>query len=133
MISINFLSGCSSKEVVSTLSTVPYKEQYVKGNIVRLQDSLSGTTLKDSVLIVSSPPTPYSPTTNISFHVAQEDTVSISFFDVNEKFVCEAVLSYLQAGNYKFDATDLHINTGVYWMKCQVGNKSTRTKIMVMR
>ena len=129
----NVLFGCSSKNVVSTVATTRFEEQYVKGNVTKLQDSLSGTSLKDSILIVQSSPTPFSPTTDISFHVAQDDTVMISFFDLNDKFICEALHSYLLSGNYRFSSTDLHIDTGVYWMKCQIGNKSARTKIMVMR
>ena len=130
---IDVLFGCSSNNVVSTLATIPFEEQYVKGYVTKLPDSLSGISLKDSVLIVSSSPTPFSPTTDISFHVAQEDTVTISFFDVNDKFVGEALRSSLLSGNYRFQATDLHINMGVYWLKCQVGDKSTRTKIVIMR
>ncbi|MBI5021559.1 MAG: hypothetical protein HZB59_08995 [Ignavibacteriales bacterium] len=130
---INLLNGCSSKNVVSTEALIPFEEQYVKGDITKLQDSLSGVTLKDSVLIVPSSSSPFSPTTDISFHVFRENTVTISFLELNHKFICEAFSGYLLSGNYKFKATDFHINTGVYLLKCQVGNRSALSKMMIMR
>ena len=112
---------------------MPFEEQYVKGTVSKMSESLQTDSLKDTIQIVPSYPNPFSPTTSVQFHVPREDTVTISFYDAHGRFVGEGFRSYLLPGNYRFEPSELYVNSGVYFIKCQVGDKHFARKTIIMR
>lgn len=123
--------GCTSKNVVTK---IPFMEQYIKGNITRLGDakSVDSSNVTDDI---GPPfhPNPFCPTFTTIIQVLKEDSVTITYYDVNGKMVCEGYRGYLSPGEYKFEPTDFNVNSGVYFINCTVGNKSFVRKGLLIR
>ena len=130
---IVLLGGCSTHESTLKMENVSSEEQYVKGTVTKSTDSLQTDSLKDSFEIVPAYPNPFSPTTTVDFHVPREDSVTISFYDVHGVFIGRAFQGYLLPGTYRFKLTEAHVNSGVYLIKCQVGDKQFTRKTIIMR
>jgi hypothetical protein len=125
-------SGCSSLEVATRSAEIPVNEQYVNGTVVQLSDTLFNQHLKDSIELVPYP-SPFSPPTTVSFHVPEKDSVTISIYAMNGTFLNVAFQGELLSGNYLFEPTELHMNSGVYLIRFQVGQKDFVRKTILMR
>lgn len=125
--------SCSFSESTSKITEIPFEEQYVRGTATKLTTPLPTESSKDSILILPSSPNPFSPSTTIDFKVTTEDTVAIYFVDKDGKLISEAFRGYLLLGVYRFEPTELHVNSGVYFVKFQIGKSSSTRKVMIMR
>jgi len=121
------LVGCSSRE-----ATIPFNEQYVKGALVKLNDSLLVYFLPDTIEAVPRNPTPYAPTLDVEFHVLKEDSVMISYYTGEGRLITSSYTDYLRPGLYRFHAADIRLNTGVYFIRCQVGKKVFVSRALIM-
>ncbi len=105
----------------------------MKGTVTKSTDWLQTDSLKDAIELVPAYPNPFSPTTSVDFNVPKEDSVTISFYDVHGEFIGRAFQSYLLPGTYRFKLSEAHVNSGVYFIKCQVGDKQFTRKTIIMR
>ena len=121
--------GCSSTHSISKSTEIPFGQQYVIGTVARLSDTLFSMTRMDTIAITQFDPILNS--TSIDLHVIQMDSVIISFYDSNGQFVNNAYRNYLPPGIYMFKSTEFHANTGIYFIKCQVGNKHFVRKTLI--
>lgn len=128
-----FFSCASSDSTSSRITKIPFEEQYVRGVATKLAFPLPTDNSKDTILIAPSYPNPFSPSTTIDFNVGDEDTVTIYFYDVDGKIISEAYRGYLLPGVYRFKPTELHVNSGVYFVKFQLSNRSSARKVMILR
>ena len=127
-----YVSCSSHKATSSRIVKIPFGEQFVRGKVTPTDALLPTGGLSDSILTPSSP-NPFSPSTTIDFNVVGDDTVRISFYDPDGRLIGEAFRGYLSAGAYRFELTQAHVNSGVYFAKFQVGNRSSTRKVMVLR
>ena len=130
---IVLLGGCSTHESTLKMENMSFEEQHVKGTVTKSTDSLQTDSLKDTFEIVPTYPNPFSPTTTVDFHVPREDSVTISIYDVHGEFIGRAFQGYLLPGTYRFGLSEAHVNSGVYFIKFQVGDKQFTRKTIIMR
>ena len=124
---------CSSLHSTSSSFDTPFEEQYVIGTISRLNDSLLAQIRPDTIAVVPRYPNPFGPPWTVDFHVLKQDSVMISFYDKDGRSIRNSFQEFLLPGVYRFNPTDLHLNAGVYFIRCQVGDKYFIRKSLLMR
>jgi hypothetical protein len=125
--------GCSSRISNLEASNIPIGEQFVKGSLSRLNDSLLTQIRPDTIAVISGIPHPSDVTWSVDFHVLQQDSVLISYYDANGNLIPDSFGDYLHPGIYRYNAIDLHLNTGAYFIRCQVGNKYFIRKALLVK
>ena len=123
--------GCNSKDV---LTKITFDGQYIKGEITRMGDAKSiDSSRENDEMTPPYHPNPYSPTVSTTMQVSKEDSVTITYYDLNRKVVCEAYRGYLSPGEYEVKPTDFNANTGIYFIKFTVGNNIFVRKVILVK
>ena len=126
-------TGCSFRNVTSMESGIPPGEQCVGGSISRLSDSLLAHIRPDTIAVIPMFPSPFAPTWPVQFPVLKQDSVMISFYDAKGNIIPDVVQDFLPPGIYRFDPGDIHLNDGVYFIRCRVGDKQFIRKALLLR
>jgi hypothetical protein len=129
-----FLGSCSSGGSTSSqIADIPLEKEYFKGTVVPLPRSSPTDSSVDSVFRVPSHPNPFSPSTTVDSDVTHDDTVSIHFYDGKGNPISEVFRGYLVTGAYRLMVDDAHVNSGVYFVKLTLGDRSFFRKVIIMR
>ena len=78
-------------------------------------------------------PTPFSPSTEFSFILANADSIKISINPTDSSFVKDVYSAYLDKGHYGLLLMKNEFESGVYWIHYRVGNQEKHRKFMLMR
>jgi len=86
-------------------------------------------------VLLNNYPNPFNPSTTIEFSLPQVSTVSIRVYDVLGREVAVLLNEYISAGagSVRFDASQYHIASGVYFYRIQAGSFVQTKKMILMQ
>ena len=97
-----------------------------------------GTIQPKSFKLAQNYPNPFNPTTNISFELLEDASVTIQIFDVSGRMIKELISGNYSVGGYttQWDARDERgqlVSAGVYMYTIQVGNDIFAKKMVLLK
>ncbi len=68
-------------------------------------------------------PSPYQPSLDVHLRLAQADTVSISYFDLNRTLLSTPYSGFLGRGDYTYHVVNTALHNGKYYVKSTIGQR----------
>jgi hypothetical protein len=138
--------NCSSNKPSTQINIIPLEDESVRIVVEKLEN-ISNTSEKyydgiietddnnDSVNDTANQdyPNPFSPSTIIKFVIAEPDSFSVSLIDVNGNTIKTSYNNYLYKGYYEISFSEVHVNSGVYFIVVESRTKKWQKKIILLK
>ena len=74
--------------------------------------------------IIPNYPNPYEPSLDVHLRLASTDSVTITYFDSNKRFLATAFTGVISKGEYTYHVIENQWASGYYYISCSIGQRS---------
>jgi hypothetical protein len=139
-----FIISCSTSKQQPDKMIIPLKDQYIIAEIKNLDSSSSVSinneikiniedNVTDSIALTEKYPNPFSPPTTYGFKIEESDSFKISFWDRDGNIISNLFNGYLTTGKYQIKFKEMHINSDIYFIVIDNGDKKWTKKIIYIK
>ena len=89
--------------------------------------------IPDEFCLYGNYPNPFNPSTTISIGLPVAETIELSVYDINGRFVRQLARGYYPAGTYQFEFDASDIPSGIYIYKLVAGDFTANSKMLLIK